>query len=323
MKHDDGGVETLEAQKIAKFSFRDIRSTFRYEHLAAGMSGGIVATTILHPLDLVKIRFSVSDGMASRPQYRSIWHCATEVFKADGVRGLYRGVTPNIVGNGLAWGFYFFYYNTFKVLLGDGSLNPHLSVPKYLLCGCISGSLTLAMTNPIWITKTRLCLEYETQTGRQYRGMTDALIVLYKENGFRGLYKGFVPGLFGTSHGAVQFLVYENFKHWYRDKYGYGQEHKLGALECIAMSAISKTIAASSTYPYQVVRARLQDQHQKYDGIADVIRKTWRNESWRGFYKGLGPSLLRVTPACCITFYVYETVTHHLLYGNLKQSKPS
>lgn len=310
-------------QKREKVSFREIRSSFRYEHLIAGMSGGIVATSILHPLDLVKIRFSVSDGLTSRPRYASMWQCATAVWKADGIRGLYRGMTPNVVGNGASWGLYFFYYNTFKVLLGDGSLNPHLSVSKYLLCGCISGSMTLALTNPIWITKTRLCLEYETQQGLRYRGMTHALVDLYKENGFKGLYKGFVPGLVGTSHGAVQFLVYENLKHWYRKKYNYQHDHKMGALECIVMSAVSKVFAASSTYPYQVVRARLQDQHQRYNGIADVIVRTWRNESWRGFYKGLMPSLLRVTPACCITFYVYETVSHHLLHGSLKNTKSS
>jgi len=29
----------------------------RYEHLVAGVSGGVIATLLLHPLDLVKIRF--------------------------------------------------------------------------------------------------------------------------------------------------------------------------------------------------------------------------------------------------------------------------
>ena len=36
-------------------------STFRtvkYEHLVAGISGGVVSTLILHPLDLLKIRFA-------------------------------------------------------------------------------------------------------------------------------------------------------------------------------------------------------------------------------------------------------------------------
>lgn len=33
-------------------------STIRYEHLVAGFSGGVTSTLILHPLDLIKIRFA-------------------------------------------------------------------------------------------------------------------------------------------------------------------------------------------------------------------------------------------------------------------------
>ncbi len=29
----------------------------RYEHLLAGVSGGVTSTLVLHPLDLIKIRF--------------------------------------------------------------------------------------------------------------------------------------------------------------------------------------------------------------------------------------------------------------------------
>ena len=62
------------------------------------------------------------------------------------------------------------------------------------------------------------------------------------------------------------------------------------------MAATSKLVAASATYPYQVVRARLQvsvqvdkinsdpmfiveqlqDQDQKYNGACDMIRKIIR-----------------------------------------------
>ena len=48
------------------------------------------------------------------------------------------------------------------------------------------------------------------------------------------------------------------------------------SFEYLLFAAVSKTIAVCSTYPYQVVRARLQDQHRSYTGIADVIRQTWR-----------------------------------------------
>lgn len=30
----------------------------KYEHLVAGISGGVTSTLILHPLDLIKIRFA-------------------------------------------------------------------------------------------------------------------------------------------------------------------------------------------------------------------------------------------------------------------------
>lgn len=55
-----------------------------------------------------------------------------------------------------------------------------------------SGAMTLCITNPIWVTKTRLVLQYNAgvdPSKRQYRGMFDALIKIYKTEGIRGLYK--------------------------------------------------------------------------------------------------------------------------------------
>lgn len=55
-----------------------------------------------------------------------------------------------------------------------------------------SGAMTLCITNPIWVTKTRLVLQYNAgvdPSKRQYRGMFDALIKIYKTEGVRGLYK--------------------------------------------------------------------------------------------------------------------------------------
>lgn len=41
-----------------------------------------------------------------------------------------------------------------------------------------------------------------------------------------------------------------------------------------------------------------------------------RNEGASGFYKGIIPNIIRVTPACCITFVVYEKVSGFLLRQN-------
>ncbi len=89
--------------------------------------------------------------------------------------------------------------------------------------------LTLTVTNPIWVVKTRLCLSNTSSVPlhMQYSGLFDGLTKLYKYEGFRGLYRGFVPGLWGTSHGAVQFMFYEEFKKAYANYHSTSIDAKL------------------------------------------------------------------------------------------------
>ncbi|KAL4616997.1 mitochondrial folate transporter/carrier [Arapaima gigas] len=294
-------------------SLKRLLSLVRFENLAAGLSGGVVSTMVLHPLDLVKTRLAVSDGLHLRPRYDGMMHCLRSVWRQEGLRGLYQGVTPNVWGAGASWGLYFFFYNAIKAHAQEGR-ESELSASEHLVSAAEAGAMTLCLTNPIWVTKTRLVLQYNTAASKkQYKGMLDALVKIYRHEGIGGLYKGFVPGLFGTSHGALQFMAYEQLKREYNKHRKMSTEAKLNAIEYVAMAALSKIFAVASTYPYQVVRARLQDQHNKYNGVTDVICRTWRNEGLVGFYKGIVPNLLRVTPACCITFVVYENVSRFLL----------
>ncbi|KAF3691562.1 Mitochondrial folate transporter/carrier Solute carrier family 25 member 32 [Channa argus] len=295
---------------------QQVFSHVRIENLVAGLSGGVVSTLVLHPLDLVKIRFAVSDGLELRPKYSGILHCMKSVWQQDGVRGLYQGVTPNVWGAGASWGLYFFFYNAIKGYMKEGR-QTELSAAEHLVSAAEAGILTLTLTNPIWVTKTRLVLQYNSDpASRHYKGMLDALVKIYRHEGVPGLYKGYVPGLFGTSHGALQFMAYEELKREYNKYKKVPSDAKLNALEYITMAALSKIFAVATTYPYQVVRARLQDQHNTYNGTMDVIRRTWRNEGAFGFYKGIIPNVIRVTPACCITFVVYENISDFLLRQN-------
>lgn len=47
-------------------------------------------------------------------------------------------------------------------------------------------------------------------------------------------------------------------------------------MQYLSFAALSKLFAASVTYPYQVIRARLQDQYKEYSGVLEVIKRTWR-----------------------------------------------
>ncbi|CAG0888656.1 unnamed protein product [Darwinula stevensoni] len=298
-------------------------SHVRIEHLIAGMSGGAISTIILHPLDLIKIRFAVDEGKSSlasvlRPKYNGFLHAISSIYQAEGISGFYKGVTPNVVGSTCAWGLYFMFYNGMKTWMQEGDTRKDLGPGIQILLAAQSGVVTLALTNPIWVAKTRLVLQYERKMAmsdplKNYSGFLDCLAKIYRSEGIRGYYKGFVPGIFGVSHGALQFMAYERLKAWYSTYYDHHLDTKLGTLEYLSFGALSKLFASSITYPYQVVRARLQDQHRQYGGVVEVAKLTWQYEGLRGFYKGLLPNLLRVTPATAITFVVYEKVSHFLM----------
>ena len=86
-----------------------------------------------------------------------------------------------------------------------------------------AGSILVMMFNPIWLIKTRLALQGSNASAEgssknvRYRGMLHAGSTIVKEEGVKGLYKGLVPALLLTSHGAVQFAVYEYLKKTCRD----------------------------------------------------------------------------------------------------------
>jgi len=317
----------------------------RFEHMVAGVSGGVVSTLVCHPLDLIKVRFQVYEGHAlanpkvARPQYRGMLHAGLTIVKADGISGLYAGIVPNLVGGGAAWGLYFLFYNAAKNFI-RGDADRALTWSENMLCACQSGVVTLGITNPIWVTKTRLCLQYErlrlkklgqlpssssssassSSASSLYSGMTNALAQIYRQEGVKGLYRGFVPGLFGVSHGVIQFTAYEEMKKHYNRYRGAAHNARFSDLEYLTFAALSKSVAAFTTYPYQVLRTRLQDQHRQYRGLGEVIVALWKYEGVKGFYKGLVLSLTRVVPATMITFVTYENISHFLLthYGNNK-----
>ena len=76
-------------------------------------------------------------------------------------------------------------------------------------------------------------------------------------------------------------------------------DHEPGVLALLAFGSISGSVGATSVYPLNLVRTRLQasgssGHPQQYTGIWDVAAKTFEKEGWKGFYKGLVPTLAKV-----------------------------
>lgn len=160
-----------------------------------------------------------------------------------------------------------------------------------------------------------------------YPSMFSGAVRLFKSEGILGFYRGLGVGMLAVSHGAVQFAVYDPARRMYvasRDAKRRlrgeevaldGESERISNEATIVLSTVAKLVAGTATYPLQVMRARLQ--HHLADelfgrGIGGVVAKLWREEGFRGFYRGMMPGVVRVLPATWVTFLVYENVKYYL-----------
>ncbi|KAJ6598997.1 mitochondrial carrier [Mycena vulgaris] len=132
---------------------------------------------------------------------------------------------------------------------------------------------------------------------------------LWALGGIRAYYRGLTIGLVGVfPYSAIDMSTFEALKLAYLRSTG---KDEPGVLALLAFGSISGSVGATSVYPLNLVRTRLQasgstGHPQKYTGVWDVANKTWERDGWRGFYRGLFPTLAKVVPAVSISYVVYE-----------------
>ncbi|KAH9328081.1 hypothetical protein KI387_000189, partial [Taxus chinensis] len=261
-------------EKVAREGNRRMQWQWEWENAMAGAIAGFTTVAALHPLDVVRTRFQVNDGRYTRfPSYTNTANALCTIARAEGVRGLYAGFYPAVLGSSLSWGLYFFFYSRAKRRY-QNQAGEQLGPGLHLASAAEAGTLVCLLTNPVWLVKTRLQLQIPESAARQpYSGFIDASRTILRDEGWRALYKGLGPGLLLVSHGAIQFTAYEEVRkrviisrNKQRKDENIDGDEALTSADYVAMGAFSKIVAALSTYPYQVIRARVQ-QRPNSEGV--------------------------------------------------------
>ncbi|KAF2147480.1 uncharacterized protein K452DRAFT_262003 [Aplosporella prunicola CBS 121167] len=65
--------------------------------LGAGAVSGAVAQTFTYPFDVLRRRFQINTMSGMGYQYKSIWDAITIIVGQEGLRGLYKGIAPNLL----------------------------------------------------------------------------------------------------------------------------------------------------------------------------------------------------------------------------------
>ncbi|KAH8171391.1 mitochondrial carrier protein [Sarocladium implicatum] len=270
-------------------------------HTIAGAIGGFTSGIITCPLDVIKTKLQAQGGYvptdkgrhAGHPKlYNGLVGTARVIWREEGIRGMYRGLGPIVMGYLPTWAVWFTVYNKSKGWMADYSENPHLIS---FWSSIVAGASSTVVTNPIWVIKTRLMSQSATSaqthhhhhgslfpkpgstpTARpilhapwHYRSTLDAARKMYTSEGIASFYSGLTPALLGLSHVAVQFPTYEYLKTKFTGQ-GMGESpthgEKANWTGILSASVLSKILASSATYPHEVIRTRLQTQRRPVAG---------------------------------------------------------
>eukprot|EP00124_Ichthyophonus_hoferi_P000728 Ihof_evm12s29 gene=Ihof_evmTU12s29 len=185
------------------------------------VTGGLTAF-IVFPLDAIKTRMQFSRSnpvIPGRYVYKSSWDCFRHIIERQGgVRGLYRGCLPPILGVLPEKLTKIFVNDQLRGLFGSHSRQGELYLPLEVLAGAGAGACQVIFTNPIEILKIRAQLQVEPMPYKYGRPPVldppKGTISLASDLGLTGLYRGTGACLLrDIIFSAIYFPAYASFKH--------------------------------------------------------------------------------------------------------------
>lgn len=153
-----------------------------------------------------------------------------------------------------------------QIPLYSGQYYAACAVSGVLACG-----LTHAAITPLDLVKCRRQVD-----SKLYTGNFQAWGKIYRTEGFRGVFTGWGPTLWGYSiQGGLKYGGYEFFKKFYGDLVGEENFHKYKTAIYLAGSASAEIIADVGLCPFEAVKVRMQTTSKfKFPCINDTLVHT-------------------------------------------------
>ncbi|KAL3024872.1 hypothetical protein AAZX31_04G148900 [Glycine max] len=157
-----------------------------------------------------------------------------------------------------------------------------------------------------------------TQIYGYYTGMLHAGCSIWKAQGLKGLYAGYLSTLArDVPFAGLMVVFYEALK----DAKDYVEQrwisspnwHVNNSVEGLVLGGLAGGLSAYLTTPLDVVKTRLQVQGStlRYNGWLDAIHNIWATEGMKGMFRGSVPRITWYIPASALTFMAVEFLRDH------------
>jgi len=273
-----------------------------------GGCSGMMATCIIQPIDMVKVRIQL--GAVGNPVA-----VGTQIVKADGVLGLYKGLSAGLLRQATYTTARLGIFNTLSSRLREMNKGENLPLWVKACCGLTAGGLGALVGTPADLTLIRMQADntLPPDQRRNYKGIGDAFVRIVREDGFAGLFRGAGPtivramalnmGMLAANDQAREMLVDVGFE-------------KGGKVVILGGSLISGFFAAFCSLPFDFIKTRMQkmtpnpDGTLPYKGPIDFAMRTMKNDGPLKFYTGFPTYLIRIAPHVVFTLIFLDAITY-------------
>lgn len=267
------------------------------------MMGGVsaaISKTIAAPIELVKLRMQNMDEMIKsgklKEKYTGIGNCFVRVATDEGFVALWKGNWTNVLR--------YFPTQALNFMVKD-EVKKHLGFDKKkygyglyfagnIMSGGVAGGVSLCFVYSLDYARTRLSNDNKSAKHggqKQFNGIMDVYSKTYKQDGFVGLYRGFVISFVGIFiYRGLYFGMFDSIKPLMPVKYR--DNFKANFL----LGYTITVVAGLASYPIDTIRRRMMmtsGEAVKYDGSMHCAREIMKNEGTKSFFKGAGANILR------------------------------
>jgi adenine nucleotide transporter 17 len=292
-------------------------------HAVSGALAGTCATVVTYPLLTLTLRQAVTKNN----EKKSLYEIVKQIIKDKKFLDLYSGLSSSVFGGAVTNGVYFFWYELSKSNIKSYTNREKMSTLESMLASTCAGTATTLTTHPIWLINTRCAAKVSLAneadpTSVKTIGAIEMFKRIVKEEGFFSLWNGIVPALILVINPVIQYTSYEQLKNLVLKK-----KEKLSALDIFILGAVAKLCATVSTYPYTVVKSRMQlrqgsDETSKYDSTMDAFKKIIKNEGARGLYKGIQSKIFQSVLAAAFLFMFKDKFYQYVLKIVMLKHRP-
>lgn len=272
-------------------------------YVNGGLSG-MMATCIIQPIDMVKVRLQL--GATGGP-----FSVASQIIKNDGFGALYKGLSAGLLRQATYTTARMGLFNQFSTTLKDYNKGNAIPLYQKALAGLAAGGMGALVGTPADLTLIRMQADntLPVEQRRNYKGVGDAFTRIVKEDGVSGLFRGATPTIYRAMALNMGMLASNDQAKEAIVSLGFAP----GTPVPVAGGAfIAGFFASVCSLPFDYVKTQMQkmkpgpDGKMPYSSSGDCALKTLKEGGPLKFYSGFSTYIVRIAPHVVFTLVFLE-----------------